>query len=152
MARVFPTGSEAATHAVAAAVAAHLVCGDVVALEGTLGAGKTVFVRGVCEALGVPASDGVSSPTYALVNLYPGGRHPIAHLDLYRVTAGDELEALGFRDLLDGESIVLVEWPERAAEVMELATVRVLIEDLGPSDRVLRIEGLDEELAEAAPA
>ena len=136
--------SEAETHERAARVAARLEPGDVVALVGALGAGKTVFARGLCAALGVPREDGVSSPTYALVNVYPSGRLPVAHLDLYRLGAADELEALGFRDLLDGELVVLVEWPERVAEVLELATVTVSIEDRGPNERLITIDGLDD--------
>lgn len=138
----FESGSEADTRSVAARVASRLYPGHLVALIGDLGAGKTVFVRGLCEALDVPREDGVSSPTYALVNVYPGGALPIAHVDLYRVAEVDELEGLGFRDLLAGEHVVVVEWPERAPEILELADVVVTIEDHGPRERVLFVDGL----------
>jgi tRNA threonylcarbamoyl adenosine modification protein YjeE len=137
------TASEDDTRRVAAALSAALVGGDVVALEGTLGAGKTVFVRAVAEALGVPRSAGVSSPSYTLVNLYDGGRLPLAHLDLYRLGDDDELEAIGFRDLLDGHRALLVEWPERSREVAEVASIWVRLDDLGPSRRMLVITALD---------
>ena len=137
------TASEDDTRRVAAALSAALVAGDVVALEGTLGAGKTVFVRAVAEALGVPRAAGVSSPSYTLVNLYDGGRLPLAHLDLYRLGDDDELEAIGFRDLLDADRALLVEWPERAREVAEVASIWVRLDDLGPSQRMLVITALD---------
>ena len=140
---MIPCACEADTRRVAAAIAAALAPGDVVALEGPLGAGKTVFVRAVAEALAVPSSAGVSSPSYTLVNLYDGGRLALAHLDLYRLGDGDELEAIGFRDLLDGARALLVEWPERAAEVAEVATIWVRLDDLGPSARSLVITVLD---------
>lgn len=137
------SASEDETRRVAAAIASALAPGDVVALEGTLGAGKTVFVRAVADALGVPASAGVSSPSYTLVNLYDGGRLALAHLDLYRLGDDDELEAIGFRDLLDGERALLVEWPERSEEVGEVATVWVRLDDVGASRRILVVTALD---------
>ena len=127
--------SEAETAAVAKALASALVAGDVVALEGPVGAGKTVFVRGVCQALGVPREAGVSSPTFALVHVYAGGRLPVAHLDLYRLGGEDELEALGFRDLVAGERLVVVEWAELVAAVGEVATFRLVFEDRAPETR-----------------
>ena len=134
------TSSETDTREVAAALAPSLRAGDVVALEGPLGAGKTVFVRGVCEALEVPSSAGVSSPSFALVHIYEGGALPVAHVDLYRLGDVDELEGVGFRDLLGGDFVVLIEWPERFDEVMAQATHHVVIDDLGPSERKIRVK------------
>lgn len=145
MERVLTTGSEAETRRVAAAFAAILDSDDVVTLAGEVGAGKTVFVRAVCEALEVPREAGVSSPTYALVNLYEGGRIPLAHLDLYRLGDEDELEGLGFRDLLADARAILIEWPERAPSLGELASVGIRIEDLGPERRRIAIAGLEPE-------
>ncbi|MFT7580470.1 MAG: tRNA threonylcarbamoyladenosine biosynthesis protein TsaE [Myxococcota bacterium] len=138
----FLSRSEADTHAFAAALSEALEPGDVVALEGTLGAGKTVLVRGVAKALGV--TDGVSSPTYALVNLYDGGRLGLAHLDLYRLGDPDELEAIGWRDLLQSDRVMLVEWPERG-DILIDATFVVRLEDLGPAIRRLSINARDPE-------
>ncbi|PIE20223.1 MAG: tRNA (adenosine(37)-N6)-threonylcarbamoyltransferase complex ATPase subunit type 1 TsaE [Proteobacteria bacterium] len=146
---VIESRGEADTRAVAAALAQALQPGDLVALQGPLGAGKTVFVRGLAEALEIPREAGVSSPSYALVNLYEGGRHPVAHLDLYRLGDEDELEALGFRDLLDDARVVLVEWPEHAPVVCEIATFILVIEDLGPSRRRLRLSSQEPEASRA---
>ena len=131
--------SEAETAVVARALATVLEPGDVVALQGPLGAGKTGFSRGICDALDVPAEAGFASPSYALVHLYEGGVHPVAHLDLYRLSDEDELEGLGFRDLCDGRWVLLIEWPERVDEVLSLATCHVVLIDHGPTSREIRV-------------
>jgi len=110
-------------------LAGFLEPGDVVLLEGTLGAGKTLLTRALCAGLGV--TDGVSSPSYALVNHYPEGRCPIAHVDLYRLaSADDDLESIGIRDLLDGGLVVVIEWPERAPWLAEVASLHVVLRDI----------------------
>lgn len=149
---VFDSHGEADTRALAGALVGALVGGDVVALAGPLGAGKTVFVRGLVAALPLPAHVTVSSPTYALVNLYDGGPLGVAHLDLYRLGGDDELEAIGLDDLLDGARVVVVEWPERAPEIAALTTVSVVFEDRGPSARRVVVTVLDPEAAPAVRA
>ncbi|HEY6100947.1 MAG TPA: tRNA (adenosine(37)-N6)-threonylcarbamoyltransferase complex ATPase subunit type 1 TsaE, partial [Anaeromyxobacter sp.] len=85
--------------------------GDVVALVGELGAGKTQLVRGACAGARVPARE-VSSPSFAIVATYHG-RIPVHHADLYRIGDEDELYATGFFDLVGGEGALLVEWADR---------------------------------------
>jgi tRNA threonylcarbamoyladenosine biosynthesis protein TsaE len=102
--------SESDTIAIAAAFASTLKPGDVVALHGPLGAGKTLFSRGVARALGYEGP--VSSPSYALVHEYDGTT-PIYHMDLYRLAPGSDWEEIGLGDYFDGRGICLVEWPER---------------------------------------
>lgn len=137
------------TRALAFALSEVLGPGDVVALTGPLGAGKTTLVRGLTDALQVPADAGVCSPSYALVHLYDGGRWPIAHLDLYRLADSDELEGIGFRDLLDGQCLVLIEWAERVTEALEAATVHIALEDQGPETRNLKITARDASMIQA---
>ena len=140
------SSSEAETAGVARRLAEVLEPGDLVTLDGTLGAGKTFFIRALCEALSVPREAGVSSPSYSLVNLYEGGRIPIAHLDLYRLGHEEELEGLGFRDLLDGRRLVLIEWPQQAGGLEELATLQLELEDRGPELRQITLRADDPEL------
>ena len=105
------TGSEAETIAVARDLARELSPGDVLLLTGNLGAGKTAFVRGLAEGLGIDP-DEVSSPTFTLVHEYRGGRLPLYHVDLYRLERA-AAEDLGLDDLHGG--VLAVEWPDRLA-------------------------------------
>ena len=86
--------------------------GGIIALCGNLGSGKTTLVRGALESLGV--SSGVRSPTYTLIEYYEFDQLCIAHLDLYRLADGEDLEYLGYRDYLDSTTVCFIEWPERA--------------------------------------
>ncbi|MBP7778986.1 MAG: tRNA (adenosine(37)-N6)-threonylcarbamoyltransferase complex ATPase subunit type 1 TsaE [Acidobacteria bacterium] len=131
------TVGEAATRAVAAALAATLVPGDLVLLHGDLGAGKTVFVKGLAEGLDLDP-DAVTSPTFTLVHEYTGGRLPLVHLDLYRLDR-TELDDIGLDSDLAQRGVVVVEWAERLARTPVAAVVVVRIADLGAEAREVRI-------------
>ena len=103
--------SEDATDRAAAAFADQLSPGDVVALEGTLGAGKTRFVRGVAVALCGDGSS-VNSPTFGLVQHYDGNL-PLVHIDAYRLSGDDEFDRMGGAELFDLEAATFIEWSER---------------------------------------
>jgi tRNA threonylcarbamoyladenosine biosynthesis protein TsaE len=103
--------SEDATDRAAAAFADQLSPGDVVALEGTLGAGKTRFVRGVAAALSGDGSS-VNSPTFGLVQHYDGDL-PLVHIDAYRLSGDDEFDRMGGAELFDLEAATFIEWSER---------------------------------------
>jgi tRNA threonylcarbamoyladenosine biosynthesis protein TsaE len=105
------TRSEAETAAAARDVAARLGAGDVVLLFGDLGAGKTAFVKGLAEGLGVPG-DQVSSPTFTLVQEYRGGRLPLFHVDLYRLDDPREVDDLGL-DEIAADGVLAIEWAEK---------------------------------------
>jgi tRNA threonylcarbamoyladenosine biosynthesis protein TsaE len=128
--------SESDTLALAAAFAAGLKAGDAVALRGPLGAGKTLFARGVARALGFDGP--VSSPSYALVHEY-AGRVPVYHMDLYRLTPGADWEEIGLSHYLDGRGICLVEWPERLPDGWNPFTREVTLEPVGETERRIRI-------------
>lgn len=96
------------TRAIASAVAAALRPGDVIALSGDLGAGKTSFVQGAAAALGV--QERVTSPTFILMREYQSGMFPILHLDVYRMSNLQELTDLGYEEFLDPSSVVFIEW------------------------------------------
>jgi tRNA threonylcarbamoyladenosine biosynthesis protein TsaE len=103
------------TRAFGGVLARALRAGDLLVLEGDLGAGKTFLVRAIARALGVPASVPVTSPTFELVHELPG-RLPILHADLYRLRDGDALEELGLIQRIGGDAVVLVEWGDRFAD------------------------------------
>ena len=114
---VFTSASPAETEAIGAALARHLVPGDVVAYRGDLGAGKTAFTRGLARGLGI--SEPVTSPTYTIVNEYPDGRLPLFHFDMYRLSDADELFDLGWEDYLARGGVCAVEWSENVAHALE---------------------------------
>ncbi len=131
--------SEDETREVALALAAELAPGDIVLLEGPLGAGKTLFAQALALALGVAGP--VTSPTYALVNRYErgSGAGRFVHVDLYRLDDDDEVFALGLWDDIADGAIVAVEWPERSPSLTGAARFGVRIEDLGPTARRLTV-------------
>jgi tRNA threonylcarbamoyl adenosine modification protein YjeE len=114
-----------ATAALGRQLAALLRPGDLVLLQGDLGAGKTALARSIVRTLVGDIRLDVPSPSFALVQPYEANGHPILHADLYRLTDPREVDELGLFDRAD--AIVLVEWAERSDEVVALATVRVTL-------------------------
>jgi tRNA threonylcarbamoyladenosine biosynthesis protein TsaE len=139
MRRRLRTSSPAETEALGAELAAGLVPGDVVLIEGDLGAGKTTFVRGAGRALGV--GDVVTSPTFTIGQRYRG-RVPVSHIDLYRVADLEDEDPDLLADYLGPDTIAFVEWPRSAEQAIAgLARIarRVVIEHAGADRREVRI-------------
>ncbi len=113
MTRTITTHSEDETAAVGRELAATLSAGDVLLLYGDLGAGKTAFVRGLAEGLGVER-DEVSSPTFTLIQEYRGGRLPLFHVDLYRIEDPREFDELGLDEIAE-DGVLAIEWAEKLA-------------------------------------
>ncbi|MEO5331537.1 MAG: tRNA (adenosine(37)-N6)-threonylcarbamoyltransferase complex ATPase subunit type 1 TsaE [Magnetococcus sp. YQC-5] len=107
--------SEAETEAIASALAQGVTPGMALLLSGDLGAGKSVFARGVIRGLGVKEA-WITSPTFTLVNVYSEGRMPVCHFDLYRLTSPDDLDLLGLEEYVNGHSLLIVEWPEQGGD------------------------------------
>ncbi len=131
------------TEAIAAELASRFVGGEVVALYGDLGAGKTQFVRGLLLGLG---GDGrsVSSPTFVLLNIYASGRLKFFHLDAYRVAAAEDFEAIGFAELLEQDGVVAVEWPGKIERLLPRQRWNVSIATVDQQRRRIEIVGPDE--------
>jgi len=129
---VVTTRSEEETFELARRMAAGFKGREVVLLTGELGAGKTVFAKGLAAGAGVAATDRVSSPSFTLVNIYEG-RCRVFHVDLYRLEREADILDLGWEDFL-GEGIVVVEWAERLPRSLRLDGIRVAIEPAGGGD------------------
>jgi tRNA threonylcarbamoyladenosine biosynthesis protein TsaE len=113
----------------------------VIAISGELGSGKTTLTRAICRGYGV--TDEVTSPTFTLVHAYGGPRSRVYHLDLYRLRSSRELEALGWDDLLQELALIVVEWPERASDLMPAGHVPISLSHLAnrPDRRLLYAGG-----------
>jgi tRNA threonylcarbamoyladenosine biosynthesis protein TsaE len=134
------TASPAETEALAAQFAATLRAGDVVAVSGDLGAGKTTFVRGAARALGV--GEPVSSPTFTIGHRYEAPV-PVAHLDLYRLSGLDSEEWGDLEPYFDG-TVAFVEWPEHGAAWLPKARAVVTLSHVDESHRRIRISSEDD--------
>ncbi len=133
--------SPAATAKIAATLAARVGPGDCIAMDGSLGAGKTLFAAALCEALGLPAGE-VDSPSFVLLNEYAGAALPLFHFDAYRLEGGEaELIDAGFFDERLVEGLCIVEWAERLAPWLPADALRLVIEVTGEQTRRLHFSG-----------
>ena len=135
------THSAVETEALGERLGAGLRGGEVIAYTGDLGAGKTAFTRGLARGLGITGR--VTSPTFTIVNEYEGGRLPLFHFDMYRLSSSDELYDIGWEDYLARGGVCAVEWSEIVADVLEPDTIRVDIQHRGGDERAITITGVD---------
>jgi len=139
--RQFQTSSPEETELLGQKIGARLKGGEVLALFGGMGAGKTVLTRGIARGLGV--AEGVSSPTFALVHEYDG-RLKIYHFDMFRVESWDDLYSTGFFDFLDSGAVLIVEWSENIENALPESAVRIrLAPGRTERERVISIEGME---------
>ena len=134
----FLTHSPEETEALGEALGRRLRGGEIVAYYGDLGAGKTAFTRGLARGLDI--SSRVTSPTYTIVNEYLGGRLPLFHFDMYRLSSADDLFDIGWEDYLQRGGVCAVEWSENVQEALESA-LTVRIEKRSDETREITIEG-----------
>ncbi len=135
------TNDAADTEMLGFAVGERIARGACVCITGPLGAGKTVFVKGLCRGLG--ADGEVTSPTFILMESFTG-RLPIVHLDLYRLEHEREIEEIGVYDLLGGKEVVIAEWGERSPALMDAADLEITIEPGEGSLRTIHLDATDE--------
>ena len=115
--------------------------GCVIAFCGDLGAGKTHFISGLAKGLGFHGE--TYSPTFSLVNEYIGGRLPLYHFDMYRVTGWEDLYSTGFFDYMDMGGVLAVEWSENIEAALPEDAVRITISNMGEQTRKIDIEGVE---------
>ena len=107
-------------------IGSQLSSGDVVALIGDLGAGKTCLTQGIARGVGLYQDQTVNSPSYILINEYEG-KIPIYHIDLYRLEQLEDIVALGLEDYLEGDGICVIEWADRMGELLPQSHIQVII-------------------------
>jgi tRNA threonylcarbamoyladenosine biosynthesis protein TsaE len=134
----FISNGEADSLALGRELGTRLEAGDVLALWGELGAGKTLFTRGVARGLGVPEMIPITSPTFTIMNEYDARLH-LYHLDLYRLTSPRELDALPWREALYGAGVAVIEWPDRLGSMLPEDRWDVTFEWLGDESRALTL-------------
>ena len=129
------------TLAIARALGGALRPGDVVGLTGDLGAGKTLFCKGVGEALGIPP-DRILSPTFTIVTEH-AGPVPLTHIDVYRLSGAREADEIGMRELLSGDGVCLVEWAEKITELLPTDCIQVKFTISGDDRREIAVVARD---------
>ena len=142
MKRTVKTESPAETRALGEHLAKQLQAGDVILLEGELGAGKSELARGIARGLGV--AETVTSPSFTILNVYESGSLPLYHFDWYRLESAEELFELGMDEYLGGDGVALVEWPERCPEAVPEICLRIRMIPEAESVRRLEAETVGE--------
>lgn len=117
--------------------------GDVLALDGDLGAGKTCLIQGLAEGLDVPKEFYVRSPTFTILNVHQG-RIPLYHFDLYRLSDIDELEEIGYREYIYGDGVAALEWASNVEDAIPAECLRISIKSTGEEEREIEITGKGE--------
>lgn len=121
----------------------HLIPGNVVALIGPLGSGKTILTKGIAAGLGFKGNYPVSSPSYVIINYY-SGKIPIYHMDFYRIKSTEELEDLGYEEYFYGNGALIVEWADKFLPYFPPERMQIEIKVLGEHSRKLKIKGIGE--------
>ena len=130
------TGNAAQTKALGERLAAQLSVGDVLLLEGTLGAGKSEFTRGIARGLGITGY--VTSPSFTILQVHAGGRLPLYHFDWYRLHSAEELYEFSMDEYLYADGVAVVEWPGQAQEAVPPCHLRIAIEITEETERRFR--------------
>ncbi len=136
----FISGSAERTTAAGKIIGDCLRPGDVVALIGELGSGKTCLTQGIARGLGVPEGYRITSPTFTLINEYPG-RTRLYHLDVYRLAGSDDLVDMGYEEYFYGDGVAVIEWAEKVEELLPEDSLVIVLRYLDESSREIRIEG-----------
>lgn len=130
---LYTSHSAEETEQIAYNLAKSLCGGEIITLDGDLGAGKTAFVRGLARGLGI--SDRVSSPTFTIVNEYRSGKIPLLHFDVYRVGSAEEMYDIGWEDYISQGAVVVVEWAKNIHDIFDFDCIKIdITKDLSVSE------------------
>lgn len=141
MEKITTAGSAAETQELGRKIGGKLRSGDVIALYGDLGSGKTTFVQGIAQGLGI--TNFVTSPSFVIVNEYPvPSGTALYHIDMYRLSGDQEIGELGIEDLMRNDSIVVIEWAERAEHFLPGGCKKIYFEFISENERRIRTEGI----------
>lgn len=135
----YTTKSPEETESIGFKLAQTLRGGEIIAFRGGLGMGKTCFTRGLARGLGFTGT--VTSPTFALINEYIGGRLPLYHFDMYRISGWEDLYSTGFFEYAEQGGVIAAEWSENIENALPAGTVTVSFEQTGENERVINIDG-----------
>ncbi|MDP8217372.1 MAG: tRNA (adenosine(37)-N6)-threonylcarbamoyltransferase complex ATPase subunit type 1 TsaE [Candidatus Theseobacter exili] len=143
---VFISESSSETRELGIVLGRNLVAGDVLALCGNLGTGKTVLTKGIAEGLGIKDTDHiVVSPSFTLINEYYGTL-PLYHFDLYRLNGSSDLMELGIDEYIFGKGVTVIEWAERCIDILPPNTMKILLNVTGENQRKFTIEKASEQI------
>jgi tRNA threonylcarbamoyladenosine biosynthesis protein TsaE len=134
----FQTHSADETIALGEKIGALLKPGDIIAMTGTLAAGKTTITKGIAKALGV--KDTITSPTFCLISEYAGTKMPLYHMDVYRLDSDEDFINLGVDDMLFGEGVCIIEWSEKVQRELPKTTIWMTITPAEDGTRTIVIE------------
>lgn len=135
---LFHTSTSEETIDLGRKIGSLLKAGDVVAMTGTLAAGKTTITKGIAESLGV--SDNITSPTFCLISEYDGSKMPLYHMDVYRLEGAEDFVNLGVEDMLYGNGVCIIEWSEKVQSELPKKTIFMKITPSEDGTRTIEIK------------
>ena len=134
------SGSPERTFEIGESIGRGLKRGDILALSGELGSGKTCFTQGLAKGLDVPAQYNVTSPTFTLLNEYPG-RLKLSHLDVYRLSGAQDIEEIGYEDYFFGPGVIVIEWAEKIEQLIPDYGIWIFFRHVDENTREIVIAG-----------
>lgn len=134
----FTTHNAEQTISLGTKIGALLTPGDVIAMTGTLAAGKTTITKGIAQSLGV--TENITSPTFCLISEYEGSKIPLYHMDVYRLDGAEDFVNLGVDDMLYGNGVCIIEWSEKIQSEIPAKAIRLDIQATGSEERTITID------------
>ncbi len=135
---IFHTHTAEETISIGEKIGSLLLPGDVIAMSGTLAAGKTTITKGIAKALGI--KDTITSPTFCLISEYYGEKMPLYHMDVYRLDSEEDFINLGVEDMLYGKGVCIIEWSEKVKKELPKKTIYLTITPTNETEREITIE------------